>query len=71
MKTLSSKFGVWGAIGLALALSGCASAPVSGRLDSSYESSTYVRNTQGQTIARIQNGNIYNTSGVRIGSIKK
>ena len=56
---------------LALCLTGCASQSYSGYSSSKYESPTYIRNTQGQTVAKIQHGNIYNTSGQRIGSIKK
>lgn len=55
---------------LVLTLTGCASQQYSAST-STYESPTYIRNTQGQTVAKIQSGNIYNTSGVRIGSVKK
>ena len=55
---------------LILCLSGCASQQYSGNASSKYEEPTYVRNASGQTIAKIQYGNIYNTSGTRIGSIK-
>ena len=55
---------------IVLALTGCAS-PQYASTNSTYEPPTYIRNTQGQTVAKIQHGNIYNTSGVRIGSVKK
>lgn len=56
---------------MVLALTGCASQPSTTSTSSTYESPTYIRNTQGQTVAKIQHGNIYNTRGVRVGTIKK
>ena len=56
---------------LALCLTGCASQPSTTSMNSTYESPTYIRNAQGQTVAKIQHGMIYNTRGVRVGTIKK
>ena len=56
---------------LAIGLTGCASQSYSGYSSSKYESPTYIRNAQGQTVAKIQHGNIYNTSGTRVGRIGK
>jgi len=36
-----------------------------------YSESTLIRNTQGQTIARVQDGLVYNTQGQRIARISK
>jgi uncharacterized lipoprotein YajG len=54
-----------------LILSGCAYNP--GTVSSSnYTPPTYIRDTQGRTVAKIDgSGNIYNTSGVRLGKISK
>jgi hypothetical protein len=52
-----------------IALTGCAGG---GSYQSPYYSeSTLIRNTQGQTIARVQDGNVYNTQGQRIARISK
>lgn len=61
MKILSSKFGVLGAIGLALLSTGCAT----GGSYSIHSDTQYIRNTQGQTVARIRDGNVYQPNGVR------
>lgn len=61
MKTFYSKFGVLGAIGLALLSTGC-SATGGGTI---YSETQYIRNTQGQTVARIRDGNVYQPNGVR------
>lgn len=54
---------------LVLALTGCASSGSVTSSDSSYNSSTLVRNTSGQTVARIQDGNVYKTDGTRVARI--
>ena len=52
---------------LTLCLTGCAS---SGGYHPSRSSNTeYIRNTQGQTVAKIQDGNIYKPDGTRIARI--
>lgn len=47
-----------------LLLIGCASSGAG-----SQNNVEYIRNTQGQTVARIQDGNIYNTQGQRTARI--
>jgi PBP1b-binding outer membrane lipoprotein LpoB len=51
---------------ISILLTGCANTY------SGYASTTtpqYVKNTQGQTVAKIQDGNVYTTSGVRTARI--
>jgi hypothetical protein len=56
---------------IVLALTGCGTAPTyySGTVKPS--ETQYIRDTQGRTIARVTDGNVYNTSGVRVARIGK
>ena len=52
-------------------LTGCSGVPQSYSSNSKPSETVYVRDTQGRTQYRITDGNIYNTSGVRVGRIGK
>jgi hypothetical protein len=56
---------------IVLALSGCGATQTHYSGTSKPSDTQYVRDTQGRTIARIIDGNIYNTSGTRIARITK
>lgn len=56
---------------IVLALSGCAQTGVNYSGSPRPSETVYVRDTQGRTVARITDGNIYNTSGNRIGRVSK
>ena len=49
---------------LILTLSGCASGGIS-----SASNTEYIRNAQGQTVAKIQDGNVYKPDGTRVARI--
>lgn len=46
---------------LSVGLVGCAS----GGSSTSYSNTEYIRNTQGQTLAKIRDGNVYTPTGIR------
>ena len=50
-------------------LTGCASQSYSGYSSSKYQSPTYIRNAQGSTVAKIQDGAIYTPDGTRVARI--
>lgn len=56
---------------IVLALAGCSATHTSYSGSSKPTDTVYVRDTQGRTIARITDGSVYNTSGVRIAKIGK
>ena len=56
---------------LVLALSGCSQIPQGYSGVSKPTDTVYVRDTNGRTVARITDGSVYNTSGVRIAKIGK
>ena len=56
---------------IVLALSGCGVTHTGYSRTTTPTDTVYVRDTSGRTIARITDGNIYNTSGTRIGRVSK
>lgn len=53
---------------IVLALTGCAQ---SGYSTAKYSETQYVRDSNGRTVYRITDGNVYTTSGVRVARITK
>jgi hypothetical protein len=56
---------------LLVLLTGCGGVPQSYSGVSKPSETVYVRDTNGRTVARITDGSIFNTNGVRIGKVSK
>jgi hypothetical protein len=56
---------------LLVLLTGCGGVPVNYSGVSKPSETVYVRDTNGRTVARITDGSIFNTNGVRIGKVSK